>query len=133
MKFRNKLILLLTFTVILFASCKKVLEVEPRQTIDAGAALENDQDVNSLVVGGYSVLGGGSLYGTNLLMVPDLLGSDGVCTWRGTFQSPRQIAGKTMLRDNADAALTWTAASQAINIANTAIEALGIVKDADLK
>lgn len=133
MKFRNKLILLLTFTVVLFASCKKVLDVEPSQTIDAGAALENDQDVNSLIVGGYSVLGGGSLYGTNLLMIPDLLGSDGVCTWRGTFQSPRQIAGKTMLRDNADASLTWTAAYQAINIANTAIEALGVVKDADLK
>jgi hypothetical protein len=116
-----------------FSSCQKALDIEPLQTIDASNALENDQDVNSLVVGGYSLMGGGSLYGTNLLMLPDLLGNDGVCTWRGTFQSPRSIANKTMLRDNTDANLTWTAAYRAIDIANIALEALAIVKDADLK
>ena len=45
----------------LFTACKKTLDVEPQQTIDAGTALQNDQDVNSLIVGGYSILGGGSL------------------------------------------------------------------------
>ncbi len=133
MKIRNKLILLTILSAALFTSCKKVLDIEPKQSIDAANALENDQDVNSLVVGAYSVLGGGSLYGTNLLMVPDLLGSDGICTWRGTFQSPRHIAAKTMLRDNADANLIWTGAYRAINIANTVINALDVVKDADLK
>jgi len=123
--------------IILMASmitaCEKTLDVEPKQTIDASTALENDQDVNSLVVGGYATLGGGSLYGTNLLMVPDLLGSNGVLTWRGTFQSPRQITNKAMTRDNADANLIWTAAYDAINTANVALSALSIVKDADLK
>lgn len=133
MKLRNKLLLLAFVSAAIFTSCKKVLDIEPKQSIDAASALETDQDVNSLVVGAYSVLGGGSLYGTNLLMDADLLGSDGVCTWRGTFQSPRQIAGKTMLRDNADAALIWTEAYKAINISNIVLNSLDIVKDADLK
>lgn len=117
----------------LFTACKKTLDVEPQQTIDAGTALQNDQDVNSLIVGGYSILGGGSLYGTNLLMLPDLIGGDGTATWRGTFQSPRQVANKTMTRDNTDANLTWTAAYNAINTANIALNSLSIVKDPDLK
>lgn len=126
-------IIVIISAAIIFASCEKALEVDPRQTIDASTALQNDQDVNSLIVGGYATMGGGSLYGTNLLMVPDLLGSNGVCTWRGTFQSPRQIANKTMTRDNADANLIWTAAYDGINTANVALSALSIVKDAELK
>ena len=115
------------------ASCKKALDVEPAQTIDASTALENDQDVNSLIVGGYSVMAGGNLFGTNLLMVPDLLGSETVLTWRGTFISPRDITSKAMDRNNSDANFIWTSAYNVINIANTAIEALGVVNSADLK
>lgn len=128
----NKILLAIALTTG-FVSCKKALDVDPKQSVDASTALENDQDVNSLVIGGYAVMGGGSLYGTNLLLIPDLLGHDDVSTWRGTFQSPKQIASRTMTRDNADANLTWTAAYQAIDIANTALDALNIVKDAALK
>ncbi len=132
MKKINKF-LLITSAVFLFTSCQKALDVEPKQTVDAAKALENDQDVNSLVIGGYSIMGGGNLYGTDLLMMPDLLGSEGTCTWRGTFQSPKHIANKVMLRDNADATLIWTSAYRTINIANLTIENLDKVKDADLK
>jgi hypothetical protein len=117
----------------MFTACKKALEVNPLQSIDAATAIQNDQDVNSLIVGGYAIMGGGSLYGTNLLMMPDLLGSNNVCTWQGTFQSPRQIARKTMTRDNADASLTWIAAYNAINTANITLNSLNVVKDANLK
>lgn len=132
MKSINKLFLLLFFTGV-FTSCKKVLDIEPLQTIDAGTAIENDADVNSLIVGCYSRMGSGNLYGTNLLMLPDLLGGEGTCTWRGSFQSPKQVAGKQMDRNLADANLTWTAAYDVINIANTAISTLSVVKDAELK
>jgi len=119
--------------VLAVSSCKKVLDVEPQQSIDAGTALQNDQDVNSLVVGGYALMGTGNLYGTNLLLLPDLLGSDGVATWRGTFQGQRQVATKTMNSINTEANRTWTTAYRVINIANTTIDALGVVKDANLK
>lgn len=115
------------------ASCKKVLEVQPQQSIDAATALQNDQDVNSAVVGCYALMGGGALYGTNFLMLPDLQGSDGYCSWRGTFQSFRQVANKTMTRDNAEASRTWIAAYRAINNANIVLANLDKVSDPDLK
>lgn len=115
------------------ASCKKVLEVEPQQSIDAATALQNDQDVNSAVVGCYALMGGGALYGTNFLMLPDLQGSESYCSWRGTFQSFRQVASKTMIRDNAEASRTWIAAYRAINNANIVLANLGKVTDAALR
>ncbi|RZM21294.1 MAG: RagB/SusD family nutrient uptake outer membrane protein, partial [Pedobacter sp.] len=115
------------------SSCKKVLDVEPRQSIDASTALQNDQDVNSLVIGGYARMGTGDLYGTNLLMLPELLGGDETLSWRGTFQSPRQVYNKTMNRDNADASLMWAGAYEVINISNITLNSLTIVKDEDLR
>lgn len=115
------------------ASCKKVLEVEPQQSIDAATALQNDQDVNSAVVGCYALMGGGALYGTNFLMLPDLQGSESYCSWRGTFQSFRQVASKTMTRDNAEASRTWIAAYRAINNANIVLANLTKVTDASLR
>ncbi|MEO5944327.1 MAG: RagB/SusD family nutrient uptake outer membrane protein [Ferruginibacter sp.] len=132
MKYINKILLLLIL-ISGFTACKKVLDTEPQQSIDAGTALQNDQDVNSLVIGAYSRMANPNLYGTDLLLMPDLLGSDDVCQWRGTFSSPKSIANKSMDRNNADADLIWETAYDAINIANTAIDALGVVKDADLK
>ncbi len=132
MKYINKILLLLIF-ITGATACKKALDVEPKQSIDAGTALQNDQDVNSLVIGIYSRMGSPNLYGTNLLLMPDLLGSDDVCEWRGTFSSPDDIASKAMDRNNTDADLIWETAYDAINMANTVIGALDVVKDADLK
>ncbi|MBS1495313.1 MAG: RagB/SusD family nutrient uptake outer membrane protein [Bacteroidetes bacterium] len=132
MKQINKIFLLLIL-ISGVTSCKKVLDTEPQQSIDASTALQNDQDVNSLIIGAYSRMGHPNLYGTDLLLMPDLLGSDDVCEWRGTFTSPDDIASKAMDRNNTDADLIWETAYDAINIANTAIGALGVVKDADLK
>jgi starch-binding outer membrane protein, SusD/RagB family len=132
MKYINKILLLLIF-ITGATACKKALDVEPKQSIDAGTALQNDQDVNSLVIGIYSRMGSPNLYGTNLLLMPDLLGSEDVCEWRGTFSSPDDIASKAMDRNNTDADLIWETAYDAINMANTVIGALDVVKDADLK
>ena len=131
MKYIN--IILVGALIGMTAGCSKVLDVDPQQSIDAGTALQTDQDVDALVVGSYSIMAGGALYGTNLLMLPDLLASEGYCSWRGTFQGPRQVATKTMTRDNSEASRTWTAAYRAINNANLVLENLNIVKDNDLK
>src|SRR5688500_6058074 len=114
-------------------SCDKQLDIEPKQSIDATTALSNAEDVEGAVVGAYSILGGGSLYGTNLFLMAEPQAPQGYATWRGTFQGQRQIASKTMTRDNSEAARTWTAAYRAINMANTVIDALGVVSDAAKK
>lgn len=119
--------------MIAFASCNKKLDIEPKQSVDATVALTTPDDVESAIVGAYSILGGGALYGTNLFLMADLQASENYDSWRGTFQGQRQIANKTMTRDNSEASRTWVAAYRAINMANIVIDALPVVKDAAQK
>src|SRR3954467_2676108 len=121
------------FLMIAFSSCDKKLDIEPKQSVDAAVALTTADDVESAVVGAYSILGGGALYGTNLFMMADLQASENYDSWRGTFQGQRQIANKNMTRDNSEASRTWIAAYRAINMANIVIDALPVVKDAAQK
>lgn len=121
------------FLLLGIVSCDKQLDIEPKQSIDATNALSNADDVEGAVVGAYAIMGGGPLYGTNLFLMADLQAAEGYASWRGTFQGQRQIASKTMTRDNSEAARTWTAAYRAINMANTVLDALGVVNDASRK
>ncbi|MBC7904536.1 MAG: RagB/SusD family nutrient uptake outer membrane protein [Gemmatimonadaceae bacterium] len=126
-------IILSTLIALSIVSCDKRLDVKPKQSIDAATALTTPADVESAIVGCYSVMGGGALYGTNLLMVPELLAQEGYASWRGTFTGLQQAARKTMNRDNGEAARIWNAGYRAINLANSVVDALGIVTDPDQK
>ncbi|MEO6069630.1 MAG: RagB/SusD family nutrient uptake outer membrane protein [Chitinophagaceae bacterium] len=141
---KNSIIKFSSAALLLFAmaACNKKLDIEPKQSIDAAVALTNADDVEAAVVGAYSIMGGGALYGTNLFMFGDLLAADAssgsttaarYTTWAGTFQGQRQIYNKTMNRDNGEASRTWIAGYRAINMANTVIDALGVVTDAAKK
>ena len=114
-------------------ACGKQLDLQPQQDVDAADAIKTPENVDAAAVGMYSLLGGGALYGTNLLLLPELQASDDYVSWRGSFQSFRQVYNKNMARDNAEALRTWTTGCEAINMANTVLEALSIVTDADMK
>ncbi len=130
----KSIIKIFSFALLFFATaCDKKLDIEPRQSIDATTAITTTEDVEAAVVGAYSIMGGGSLYGTNLFMLPDLLASENYASWRGTFQGPRQVALKTMTRDNTEAARTWTAAYRAINTANIVLNGSSVVQDVNKK
>lgn len=118
-------------------ACNKKLDVSPRQSVDATVAIQTSSDLEAAVVGMYSLMGGGSLYGTDLLMNPEIQASffpntEQYCSWRGTFTGPQQVARKTMNRDNGVAAAFWTAGYRAINSANLVLENLAVA-DADVK
>jgi hypothetical protein len=115
------------------SACIKELDIEPAQNVDATVALESASDIESAIVGAYGIMHQGSLYGTNLNLVSELLGSEDYCQWRGTFQSYRQIMNKTMTVDNAEASRTWIDAYRAINVANNVLDNLDKVEDAALR
>lgn len=119
--------------VFLVSSCSKKLDLEPAQSVDAATALTTADDVDKAMIGGYSSLSGGSLYGTNLLMVPELLASTSYCSWTGTFQGQRQIARRTMTADNTEASRIWIAGYRTINMANIVLANLNVVTDATRK
>ena len=75
-KYITKSVLALAFFTSV-VSCTKELDIEPRQNISAETALSSPADVQNALVGAYAVMGGPSLYGTNLVMIPDLYAGDG--------------------------------------------------------
>ena len=127
---KSTLAIILALTI---SSCDKQLDIEPTQAVDGATALETDGDFNSAVVGAYSLLADGNLYGTNLNMFAELQAFEGYCVWGGTFQSYRQIATKAITISNTDVADTWVTAYQTINIANLLTENSSKIEDADLK
>jgi hypothetical protein len=126
-------ILLVASFLFLLGSCVEQLDIEPQQSIDAASALETAEDIESAIVGAYGIMHGGQLYGTNLNLVSELLGSTDYCQWRGTFQSYRQVMNKAMTIDNAEASRTWIAGYRAINVANNVLDNLAKVADTDLR
>lgn len=123
-----------TLTVFLLTlgllSCKKQLEIDPKQNIDASVALNTTADVQNALIGAYTHLATGDLYGTNLVFIPDLYASDNYLNWRGSFSTYRTISTKDISPSNADVTRTWVTAYAAINTANIVISALNVVSDA---
>lgn len=127
---KKYLIFLLTL-VLTIASCSDVLDIDPQQSVDSSEALTTADGVESAVVGMYSILGKGSLYGTNISLLSELVGAETNIRWRGTFQSYRQVGNKTMTTQNTEASRTWIDAYNGINLANTILDALDVVDDVD--
>lgn len=117
-----------TGTVLLaapLAGCDKRLDIEPVDTVLADKAIQSSADVESLLRGGYAVLGSIDLYGGRLQYVADLLGdpegANSELFWQGTFVQPNEIYHKNIAKTNTFVAGTWNQAYQAINIANTVL------------
>ncbi|SHI57697.1 SusD family protein [Hymenobacter daecheongensis DSM 21074] len=114
-------------------SCEKQLDIQPQQSVDAATALDSPEKVESAVIGAYARLDLPQLYGTNLLLLPDLLAADGYVNWQGTFQSYREVARRTMTSINTEADRTWNQAYQTINLVNLVLDAAPVVTNKDLR
>lgn len=114
-------------------ACDKQLDIDPFQSVDATTALNSEDKVGSAVVGMYARLDSPNLYGTDLILVPELMAVDNYIQFQGSFANYRQLALRSTNAQNATAEGIWRASYQAINLANLIIDALPVVADADLK
>ena len=119
---------LATGSVLLAAplvGCDKRLDIEPVDTVLADKAIQSSADVESLLRGGYAVLGSSDLYGGRIQYIADLLGDPegpgSELFWQGTYVQPNEIYQKDIAKVNTFVAGTWNQAYQAINIANTVL------------
>ncbi|MCR5888952.1 RagB/SusD family nutrient uptake outer membrane protein [Hymenobacter sp. J193] len=111
-------------------SCEKQLDIDPQQSVDAATALDTPEGVESAIIGAYARMDLPESYGTNLLLLADLFGSDAnYLTWQGTFQSYREVTRKEMTSGNSEADRTWSQNYQTINLANLVLDATSVVKD----
>ena len=63
-----------------FTSCKKELQVDPRQSVDLSVALTSRENVNAAILGVYSRLKNNRLYGRDLITHPEALSDNGFAT-----------------------------------------------------
>ncbi|MEJ8757325.1 RagB/SusD family nutrient uptake outer membrane protein [Pontibacter sp. H259] len=129
MKLTNILLATLLFSCLGFTSCDELLDVEPQQSVDARDAINTPQDLQGAVIGMYSILGEPELYGTNLLLLPELQASEENLSWLGTFAGYRQVSLKNMTADNSEAQRTWVTAYEGINQANIILSKLDVMED----
>lgn len=115
------------------ASCKDALDIQPLQSIDASTAYNTPQKISSAVVGAYARLDNPRLYGTDLILVPELMGGNDYINWDGTFQNYRQIRNHTQIATLSNAEGIWTQAYGAINQCNLILANLDAVTDAGQK
>ena len=110
-------------------SCGNKLDIEPVDNISSEIALSTPADINNALIGAYTVIANGALYGNNLVLLPDIYASPGYVNWTGTFSTFRDISNQNIIATNEDVTRTWTNAYKAINIANTVLESLDIITD----
>ncbi|MGI4863971.1 MAG: RagB/SusD family nutrient uptake outer membrane protein [Janthinobacterium lividum] len=114
------------------AGCKDALEIEPQQSIDAATAYNTSQKVSAAVVGAYARLDDPRLYGTDLILVPELMGElgAGYIVWNGSFTNYNQLYRRTQISSLSNAQGIWTQAYNAINQCNLILANLTAVTDA---
>jgi starch-binding outer membrane protein, SusD/RagB family len=124
---------IITITLITFfiASCDKKLDLLPQQSVAEEVALNSDGNVKKVLNGAYDAISSGNLYGGNMQLYSELLGANGEIRWEGTFNQPREIWSKAMLKTNSFISATWLSAYSTINVANNIISAIPVVIAAD--
>jgi len=103
---------------MIMSSCKKQLDIDPRQSADAGDALTTKEGLEAALTGAYSRLKSARLYGRDLLAVSEALSDNGRATNRSGRLTPEA-------QNNSGAHFnTWQVAYQGINSVNLILEAI---------
>lgn len=77
--------------VLAFSSCKKTLEIDPRQSIDISGALSSRDNINAAITGIYGRLKNLRVYGRDLIALPEALADNGFVT-----QKSGRLIGETI-------------------------------------
>jgi starch-binding outer membrane protein, SusD/RagB family len=129
---KNKILyILIGFTSLAVFSCDKRLDTKPTSSIDATDAFKTSNDVIGALVGSYTDLGSGDLYGGQIFVGADLLGDSGQLNWSGTYEQFTQIHNKAIPVTNSFVADTWLAGYKTINDVNNVLAHLDLVVDAE--
>lgn len=119
----KKNFLLITLAAgIAFQSCKKELDIAPRNTVDAGSVLTSKAGVEAAVNSVYSVLKSERLYGRDIFSVAEAMADV-------AFANSRSSRLLTENRNQAHMA-NWTTAYGAINEINLILDAVPSVSEA---
>jgi hypothetical protein len=121
-----KIVYIILAACMISTGCKKALEIEPRQSIDAATALNTTDNVNATVTGIYARLKSARVYGRDLIALPEALSDNGFATNKsGRFNAEAN--------NNAGAHFTaalWQTSYAGINDINLVLAAIPALTDA---
>ena len=99
-------------------ACKKQLDLKPHDQIDATDAITTDKDVQSNLIGAYNRAGLSYIYGGDVFLMPDLMASQSVVKWSGTFQDLTEMVNQRVTINNNYVDNYWLDAYRVNNQAN---------------
>jgi starch-binding outer membrane protein, SusD/RagB family len=113
-------LLLFAVATIVGTSCKKVLDIDPQQSIDAATALNSRDNINAAIVGLYARLKSARQYGRDLITHPDALSDNGAATNKSgrLLNESRNVYGAHFTTG------IWTNSYAGINNINLILEAI---------
>lgn len=116
----NKAILAIGFFALVATSCKKQLEITPRQSIESATALTSRDAIEASITGIYTRLKSARQYGRDLIALPEALADNGFATNKSGRLLPEA-------QNNSGAHFTttiWTSNYAGINQINLTLEAI---------
>jgi hypothetical protein len=120
----KKIAIVITSTALLLSgllpSCKKALDIDPAQSIDAGQALSTKEGINAALAGLYARFKSPRLYGRDLIALPEALSDNGF----GTNKSGRLFAESNNVTNAHFTDETWRLGYFNINEANLILAAV---------
>jgi tetratricopeptide (TPR) repeat protein len=131
MKKLNKIYIAVLSTILLLSACNKQLDLKPYQSIEQSSAILTAQDVQITLVGAYNRAGLTDLYGGGIFIYPDMMASQTLFDWQGTFQTQTQMVNQAITIDNTSVNATWFDGYQVINQANNVLANLDKVGAGD--
>jgi starch-binding outer membrane protein, SusD/RagB family len=127
MKNQMKKIIYIIPAILLLASCKKFLAVEPKQNVDASLAIVDAGSAATAATGLLHTLATDGYYGSNFPAISYLAGGD--IQWTGSLADPSEINKHLTSATNGDILSAWTTIYQTISQANYIIADVPKVTD----
>jgi len=103
------------------AACNKALDIKPTDSIDQNQAIVTSDDVQSTLTGTYNRMGRADLYGGRVFVEPDLLATQDIINWNGTYQGMTQFVNQQITTNNGFVESLWLAAYVVINQSNNVL------------
>lgn len=117
-------------SLVMLASCKKILEVQPKDSVSDSQTIVDRASAETAVRGIYRALSADNYYGVNFVSVGYLSGDN--IQWTGSQSIVQQFIDHNVKADNATVSGIWLAIYTTINRANYVIAKLPGVTDATL-
>lgn len=117
-------------SLVMLASCKKFLEVRPKDSVSDSQTIVDRASAETAVRGIYRALSADNYYGVNFVSVGYLSGDN--IQWTGSQSIVQQFIDHNVKADNATVSGIWLAIYTTINRANYVIAKLPGVTDATL-